>query len=168
VGSHWGSLIACYTAGPVHGTNIVGGLAGENWSSLPNSISNCFWDTSASGQIQGVSDGYFNGGIGKTTAEMMRPETFTDSDWDFVGESENGMADIWRMCTYNVDYPRLSWEFSRDGDFDCPDGAALDDLLFLAARWLIVSLDIAIPADATLDGKVDLSDLAVLAKNWIE
>ena len=64
--------------------------------------------------------------------------------WDFVGESVNGQNEIWRMCQDGVDYPRLSWEFARAGDFACADGVDLADLQALAEHWLTES--VAAPA----------------------
>jgi hypothetical protein len=158
-----GTISNCYAAGAVSGTgSIAGGLCGLN----ETTVSNCFWDTQTTGQSSG-SRGDTDGMTGKTTAEMQTLSTFTDASWDFVGESTNGTNDTWRMCTNGVDYPRLSWEFAKAGDFDCPDGVALDDLLYLAARWLAATPEIIGASDANSDGKVDLSDLAILAAHWL-
>ena len=62
-----------------------------------------FWDTQTSGQATSA------GGTGKTTAEMQTAKTFLDAGWDFVGETKNGMADIW-WIDEGKDYPRLWWE----------------------------------------------------------
>lgn len=108
------------------------------------------------------------GGEGKTTAEMKNISTFISAGWDFVGESTNGTADTWRMCENGVDYPHLSWEFSQNGDFSCPNGIALDDLLYLAAHWLATTPETIGSADPTSDGKVDLLDLSILAEQWLK
>ena len=113
-------------------------------------VASSFWDTQSCGASQSC------GGQGKTTAEMKMLSTFTDAGWDFVGESTNGRADTWRMCVDGVDYPCLSWEFSDGGDSDCPDGVALDDLLYLAGRWLATTPEGIGAADATADGAVDM------------
>ena len=39
---------------------------------------------------------------------MKARSTFTDAGWDFVGETVNGTADIWRMPSGG--YPILSWQ----------------------------------------------------------
>jgi len=97
---------------------------------------------------------------------MKTISTFTDAGWDFVGESKKGTKDVWRMCADGVDYPRLSWEFSGGGDMDCPDGVTLEDLLYLAGRWMASTPATFGAADANADGRVDLLDLAILSENW--
>jgi hypothetical protein len=153
-----GNISSSYSIGKVVGNSRIGGLVGYKGS---GDIAACFWDVQTSGQDNS------DGGTGKTTAEMKTSSMFTDAGWDFVGESANGMADTWRMCANDVDYPRLSWEFSQNGDFDCPDGVALDDLLYLALRWLATTPETIGAADANADGKVDLDDFAILAINWL-
>jgi hypothetical protein len=183
-GDNWGTISQSYATGTVRGTGGVGGLCGGNYQGLISgcyatgavsgggglcgenyygygTINDCFWDMETSGCNSS------DGGEGKTTAEMKTLSTFTDVGWDFVGESTNGTADTWRMCANDVDYPRLAWEFSHGGDFDCPDGVALDDLLYLAARWLAANPETIGAADANHDGKVDLSDFTVLGDNWL-
>jgi hypothetical protein len=152
------TIVNCYATGSVGFWDFYGGLCGENWST----ITACFWDIETSWRK------WSSGGTGKTTAEMKTLSTFTDASWDFVGESTNGTADTWRMCANDVDYPRLSWEFSHGGDFDCPDGVALDDLLYLATRWLATTPETIGSADPTSDGKVDLLDLGILAEQWLK
>jgi hypothetical protein len=67
---------------------------GEVWAS--------FWDIETSGIY------WSDGGEGKTTAEMQTESTFTDAGWDFVGETFNGIEDIWFIP--QGDYPHLWWE----------------------------------------------------------
>jgi hypothetical protein len=153
-----GSITSCYAAGFVSGNLSVGGLLGSNQSGM---VSSCFWDMQTSSWATSA------GGTGKTTAEMKTRSTFTDAGWDFVDESTNGTTDVWRICADGVDYPRLSWEFSQSGDFDCPDGVALDDLLYLAVRWLATMPETMGAADATGNGVTDMEDLAVLASQWM-
>ena len=98
---------------------------------------------------------------------MNTLSTFTNAGWDFVGESTNGRADTWRMCVDDVDYPRLSWEFSQGSDFDCPDGVGMDDLLYLAGRWLAVTPETVGAGDATGDGRVTIEDFAAMAEEWM-
>ncbi|NLH16546.1 MAG: hypothetical protein GX455_08205 [Phycisphaerae bacterium] len=133
----------------------IGGFCGLNIDTITAS----FWDTETSGQTSSA------GGVGLTTAEMKTLSTFTEAGWDFVGEAANGTKDVWRMCADGVDYPRLSWEFSQGGDFDCPDGVTLEDLLYLAGRWMANTPEMIGAADANGDGKVDLADFAAFAEN---
>ncbi len=51
----------------------------------------------------------YSGGTGKTTAEMQTAQTFLDAGWDFLGETGNGMEDIW-WIDEGKDYPHLWWE----------------------------------------------------------
>ena len=115
VGSNSGIVINCYSNGPVNGTGDIGGLAGfESLQSddlsednIPGNVIDSFWDIETSGCI--TSDG----GIGKTTAEMMDPNTYKNSGWDFMDETTNGTDDSW-WIDQGQDYPRLYWETTED------------------------------------------------------
>jgi hypothetical protein len=160
-----GQVVHCYAACVIHDMGWSAGLILRNHGYLENvEVISSFWNTEL-GFLFPIGDTV---GEGKTTAEMKTRSTFTSAGWDFVGESANGMADIWRMCADGVDYPRLSWEFSDDGDFTCPNGVALDDLLYLAARWLATTPETAGAADINSDGQVNLTDLAVVSRHWLK
>jgi len=130
---HGGSISNCYSNGAVTGNSGIGGLVGYNWIAR---VSNCysigavvgndhaggligwsyyagaprsFWDVETSGQT--ASDR----GTGLTTAEMMTAAAFLEAGWDFVGEVENGVEDVW-WIDEGVDYPRLWWE-RADAEF---------------------------------------------------
>ena len=133
VGYNCGSITASYSAGSVSGTSDVGGLVGENGGSIATSystgtvtgdadvgglvgdnrgsVTSSFWDMQTSG-IAGS-----DGGIGLTTAEMQTAGTFLEAGWDFVGETANGMEDIWWILE-GQDYPRLWWEAAGGGNSD--------------------------------------------------
>jgi hypothetical protein len=164
-GANNGMINRCYATGTIEAYNnlgygyspfITGGITG--WSN--------------SGRVQ---DSYYSSTSGENpigtqldVAQMKQRANFTT--WDFVGDG-NGNQDIWRMCVDGVSYPRLSWEFSRNGDFACPDGVGLDDLAALGDNWL-GSLKTRPEAfnyacDANSDGVIDLLDFAVLAANWL-
>ena len=116
----------CYATGTVEGEDYTGGLIG--WNEL-STVSNCYaagcvnaisvytggligvglgivsgsyWDIQTSGQSTSA------GGTGLPTAEMQTRSTFTDAGWDFVGETVNGIEDIWFIP--QQDYPHLWWE----------------------------------------------------------
>jgi hypothetical protein len=96
--------------------------------------------------------------------------TFTNYTWDFLNESANGTNDIWRMCLDGIDYPHLSWEYSINGDFTCPDGVNIDDVLSLSQNWLnSEELDpgFSYACDPTFDGVTNLADFVILAENWL-
>ncbi|MGD8501059.1 MAG: GLUG motif-containing protein, partial [Phycisphaerales bacterium] len=122
VGVNQGTIDNCYSVGSVEGATDVGGLVGSlnAHSFYPDgTVSDSFWDIETSGQTTS------NGGTGKTTAEMKRENTFTDSGWDFV--------EIWGIGE-NQTYPYLrvypAGDLNHDGRVD------LLDLALLAAHWL--------------------------------
>ncbi len=158
VGWNSGTIDRSYATKSVAGSYRIGGLVGETFQGM---IAASFWDIESAGLT--VSEG----GIGKTTAEMKTRSTFTQAGWDFVGESANGIEDVWRMCTDGSEYPRLAWEFARTGDFTCPDGVDVEDLILLVDRWLTADPNRIPEGDATGDSKVGLGDLAVLSRAWL-
>jgi len=80
----------CYSTGSVTNFGNSGGFCWDNGGA----ITDCFWDTEASGEA--ASDG----GTGKTTAEMKTVTTFTDAGWDLLT--------IWNMLSgCNDGYPCL-------------------------------------------------------------
>ncbi|MGB2808801.1 MAG: GLUG motif-containing protein [Sedimentisphaerales bacterium] len=100
-----GRITNCYATGSVEGNEAVGGLVGYGyivWPSGQTTVFNSFWDIETSGQVTSA------GGTGLPTAEMQMMSTFTDSGWDFVGETFNGIEDIWFIP--EGDYPHLWWE----------------------------------------------------------
>lgn len=123
--SHFGTVANCYSTGAVHGTAYVGGLMGDNGGSVINcysvgvisgedtvggvvgdnrsTVTQCFWDTQTSGQAPRRGD------TGKTTSQMQTASTFLNAGWDFIGETANGMQDLW-WIKEGKDYPRLWWE----------------------------------------------------------
>lgn len=143
VGSNENSTIEnCYALGNVESGNLIGGLVGESESSSEiincystgnvdgfggnvegfigfNSatITNCYWDTLTSGQIEPGP------GEGKSTDDMTHPyDATTYVDWDF----EN----IWSEDVdvgegyYNEGYPYLQWEpGANPSDFAGGDGS---------------------------------------------
>jgi hypothetical protein len=98
-------LTSCYATCSVSGNESVGGLVGYN--SWNGNITASFWDVETSGHTNSV------GGIGKTTAEMQTASTFLEAGWDFVGETENGIEDIWWILE-GQDYPHLWWELAEE------------------------------------------------------
>ncbi len=106
----YGSASYCYNAGQVNCTTAYahkGGLTGHSTSSTTA----CYYDKNTSGQS---SDGGSSTGL--TTMEMQmeyqyRGDYSYQSDWDFMGESENGTLDIWGISPLvNDGYPFLSWQ----------------------------------------------------------
>jgi hypothetical protein len=154
--------INCYTTCLVDGNDYTGGFTGINVS---GTYVSCFWNSEVNPDINSI--GYIQDGndaniYGLTTAELQTRSTFTNVGWDFISETTNGYEDIWRMCQDGVDYPKLSWEFTKYGDVTCPDGVDFVDYSVLADQWLLEKLE----QDYNLDGRVNFKDWATFAKNW--
>ncbi len=99
VGENSSGIINCYSVGAVAGIRYVGGLTGSGAGEVFGS----FWDV----QTSGLTDSF--GGVGLTTDQMQDMATFLEAGWDFVGETGNGVEDIWWM-EEGRGYPRLWWE----------------------------------------------------------
>jgi hypothetical protein len=98
-----GQVSNCYGVGTVTGNYDVGGLVGTSYA---GSVLASFWDLRTSGQMISA------GGTSKTTTEMQTADTCLDAKWDFMGETVNGVEDLWWIVEGN-DYPRLWWELNE-------------------------------------------------------
>ena len=76
---------------------------------IGGSYTKCFWDSDVNPGLNGIGNLTDPNVIGETTENMQTLSTFTSAGWDFVGETDNGSDDIWKMC-YDPDYPHLWWE----------------------------------------------------------
>jgi hypothetical protein len=94
----WGVILNCYSTGYVMPTSRSGGLVGIN---AYGEAVNSFWDIETSGQTNS------EGGTGLNTAEMQDIDTYLNAVWDFVGEIEKGLHEIWQMPGEGG-YPMLS------------------------------------------------------------
>jgi hypothetical protein len=190
-GHNIGTISNCYSEGDVSGGEYVGGLVGRNGDFVggpcfSGTISNCystssvtggglvgwndcgeinasFWDIETSGQTGS------EGGTPKTTAEMQMQVTFTDAGWDFVGETVNGIEDIWDVCE-GTNYPKFIWQTPLLGDFLCPDGVDFVDYSFFAAHWAEDNCSASNDCDGTdldLLETVDINDLRIFVDNWL-
>jgi hypothetical protein len=87
IGYNMGGVIAnCYSAGILSAESDVGGVVGYN---VGGAVANSFWDVLASGVLISA------GGTGKTTAEMMRFVTFTDTNTE-------GLDQPWDMAAVDA------------------------------------------------------------------
>lgn len=87
------TLDDCYSTGApsAHANNTIGGFCADKDG---GSITNCFWDTTTSGEA--VSDG----GTGKTTAQMKAVATFQAAGW--------AISRVWNvLASCNAGYPCL-------------------------------------------------------------
>jgi hypothetical protein len=91
---------------------------------------------------------------------MQAESTYLAQGWDFES--------VWNMRCEGVNYPRLQSEPILPGDFVCPEGVEINDLMILTDEWLANVLDLtADMAPSGGDGKVDLTDWAHLANAWM-
>jgi formylglycine-generating enzyme required for sulfatase activity len=92
VGNNYYSGVAnCYSTGMVSGTgDNVGGLVGMNIGDATN-VTASFWDVETSGQTTSA------GGTGKTTVDMWNVQTYQGAGWDFLGEIQDGLHEVWQM-----------------------------------------------------------------------
>ncbi len=153
-----GWIYNCYSTGKVSGGSGIGGLVGVQ---VYGEVEDSCWDIETSELSTSAR------GTAKTTAEMKTQSTFTSEGWDFIGETANGTADIWRMCVDGVDYPRLRWEYVQGGDFACPDGINGGDLEVLCQDWLSTYPQALYGADANGDKEVTFADFDILADHWL-
>jgi hypothetical protein len=155
VGNNYrGKVNRCYAAGVPTGTGGVGGLCGLVDKGAGYQDANNFWDTQTS-QTAGSAMG-----SPKTTVQMKTFATFSGAGWDF--------ETIWGICA-GTNYPRLQ-RLIPAGDWVCPDGVRLEDLNYLAGRWLLDGCAAAGDcggADLDGSGTVDLGDWAIFAGQWL-
>ncbi len=145
VGTNYGVVENSFSGGSVSGVYVVGGLiGGHGWrGDLFNAYSTChvraesgqqvgglsgdqseastyhsFWDIETSGISSGKA------GTGLTTALMQNKQTYLEAGWDFVGESENGLGDVWLMPE-SGGYPELSIFHGVRGPFPSDDSVVL-------------------------------------------
>ena len=141
---------------PEESGGLIGALCGNA------DITNCFWDME-----KDPNSIDFCGDHGRTTAELMDPNTFLAAGWDFVGEEINGRNDFWRMCTDGVEYPKLSWEVGQFGDFACPDGAGMEDIEAFGRCWL-AHVDLDAELDDDTDTVVGLAEVVRFGEYWLQ
>ena len=184
----------CYAAGIVTGTyRTIGGLMGRNigagntmercyaacevvapedalgvgvvtGSESSGKYISCFWNEQINGDLPTFGSSNSSTSLidstGQTTASMQMAGTYQVQGWNFVN--------IWRICE-NMNYPRLKIQPAPVGDFACPEGTEITDLMILAEEWLhLVQSQVAdIAPQGAPDGKVNLLDFALFAENWL-
>jgi hypothetical protein len=155
-----GDAIRCYSSGVVVGMEDTGGLVGL--ISDPNAeIVDCFWDTETSGQATSA------GGQGMTTVQMRDPNTFLAAGWDFVGETENDVNDVWAIRE-GQDYPKLVW---KRVNLVGLDGVDFRDYTYFANYWAATDCNESADcsgADIDFSGSVDAADVKIFCDHWQE
>ncbi len=159
-----GFVRTCYSLAFVDGTERTGALVGDQFG---GALRRSFWSVEActleaigrhqSGDLVGVN--------ALDPDSLTRKGTYVDALWDFMGEDENGRQDVWRLCVDGATPPRLAWESGVD--LTCPDGISVDDLIYLADRWLESGLTPYTSADRTGDGAVNIEEYGLLAGKWL-
>jgi len=145
-GGEFSTVSNCYATGSVANGNAssnIGGLAGEN-NGVGASVNDCFWDIETGGPDNSV-------GTGKTTAQMQNMNTYLDTEWDFIGEADNGTDDYWRQ-PYQVGYPILYWQRDIPGDFTGSYGVNFEDFAVFAKDWLAAANGLAPEQTAQFSG----------------
>ena len=145
-GSSNGNIItASYATGEVMGNGNVGGLVGQDSTSLNanSSINDSYWNTETSGQA--TSDG----GTGKTTMELVTPTGYAGIyfNWNLDLDDDSVNDDPWDFGTAS-DYPVLRVDFDGDGDVDADD---IDP-------QRLVTLPPAATTDFNGDGRTNFAD----------
>ena len=149
-----GIINNCYSVSPVtvdEDCADYGGFVGGDYSDFM--IANSFWDIETSG-IPDPESGYDDGDgvIGFATAQMHDSNTFLEAGWDFIGETDNGTYDIWKMDGY----PVLAWQISEYddivGDYDKNGFVDMVDFALLIDGWQV---------------SYDIEDLTEMATNWL-
>ena len=150
-----GSVENCYSASTIYAVPGWALYKGYFTNSCSGASSSCYWDDDVIGDAPGsASTGC---ATGLSTQQMHEEASY--AGWDFNS--------TWRICE-GANYPRLQWEVPLPGDFVCPEGIELNDLLVLCEHWLSTDqpqYDIA-PAWEP-DGVINLLDFVVLAESWM-
>jgi len=103
---HGGTISRCYARGEVIGQAAQGGLVGSlGETEFPLEVTQSFWAIADSGQTQSAL------GVGLGPDGVYDRGTYTAAGWDFVGESANGLEDLWYLSSEAAPFPKLTWEF---------------------------------------------------------
>jgi hypothetical protein len=159
-GCRAGTVLNCYSVALVTGTQAVGGLVGSN---LAGQINSSFWDIEVSGPANmcGWTPDDANGcddASGKTTPEMQTASTFLEAGWDFVGEIENGIHDVWQMPP-GGGYPTISIPGRYEPAQLRGTGTPEDPYAISDARELGAIIHYSPHAHYRLTADIDLSDV---------
>jgi hypothetical protein len=111
------AIVNCYATGLVVGSESLGGFAAISATYGKTGVVGSFWDMQTTRQATSAA------GAGKSTLKMQSAAAFLYAGWDFVGETANGVEDIWWIVE-GRDYPRLAWELDADDSAGDEDSAA--------------------------------------------
>ena len=148
---------ACEIVAPAEAIR-TGCIAGSESS---GTYTDCFWDNQINPDLPGF--GYMREStvlidtVDETTANMQTASTYQSQGWDFES--------VWDMRCEGMNYPRLKSDPILPGDFVCPEGVEVNDLMILTDEWLAQTMSADIAPDGG-DGMVDLLDWSRLAAAW--
>ena len=112
IGEHvYGFVFHSYSRSVVQGPVAQGGFVGRQRGTCL--YVGCFWDREVDVLPAAVAD--VESVYPKSSAELKMEHTFTQTGWDFVGETDNGTSDTW-WIQEGQDYPRLAWERTPSDD----------------------------------------------------
>ena len=120
-GGNFGTVTDSYSSDLVtvgSGSPNSGGLIGGNYgvyiggdgTVYTGTILNSFWDTTTSGQSNGVGYGPTSGATGLSTSSLLRLSTYTGAGWDF-GAAGTDLSHTWVIFDGST-RPMLSMEYS--------------------------------------------------------
>jgi Concanavalin A-like lectin/glucanases superfamily/Dockerin type I domain/The GLUG motif len=171
----YASISYSYSIGDVNnGSGFIGAISNGE-------ISNCYstgkYDTYGfigDKQYGYIVDSYYLGssgphnsyGIPLSDTQMKQRASFVD--WDFLGETADGTADIWTICE-GIDYPHLVWEYGlHKPDLNGDKFVNFIDFALLAHDWRQTSNPCnPKSSDISNDGQININDLAMLANYWL-
>ncbi len=179
-----GNIRNCYAIGTIEAGNIACGLVNNNHGTIQNcyavtnlkanqcfglayeneyldQVSGCFWNK----EIAGTTESAF--GLGVATEQMQDIYGYLSKGWDFVGETDNGANDIWRMPCHQPGYPILAWQRDIPGDIAGGPTVDMHDFDLLSRNWLEDDRFYHGGALSQMDGIVDGVELAEMAEHWL-
>ena len=152
----WGAIIGCYSAGSANGSKeegggLVGFVRGYVYAS--------FWDIETSGLANMCgprNPGSHDNSSGRTTAQMHNIRTYLSAGWDFVGETENGLNELWQMPEEGG-YPSLAIFNGYDPPQLQGEGTGESPYLITNALELGAMVHYSLCAHYRLAASIDLS-----------
>jgi len=99
---------------------------------------------------------------GQTTSAVESQNHSGDKDALDLHFSRMGFYEYLGICE-GTNYPRLKWQIPKT-DWVCPDGVELEDMVYLAGKWMENPW---IVRRMPMGRAVDLQDFEILASEWM-
>ncbi len=133
-----------------------------------NGISQSFWNVEkdARGVGRMLSPSVYDI-LGLPLEAMQTSGFYLESGWDFIGETQNGMDDIWHMPWGQAGLPMLWNQKDIPGDVAGGYGVDLADFDRLSIDWLNDDGNYQFDGVSGPDGCVDAAELGMIADNWL-